>query len=376
MSIIIGADIVPTGADVDLFSNGAAVELIGNELLEILQNSSYRIFNLEVPLTDVCQPIRKYGPHLIASTSTVQGIQSLGINLLTLANNHIMDQDTQGIASTIRVLDDAGIAYVGAGQNLNEAQQPYFLELQGKRYGIYACAEHEFSIAEVDKPGANPFDPLESLDHIAQMKSECDYAIVLYHGGKEQYRYPSPNLQKTCRKLIEKGADLVVCQHSHCIGCKEEYKNGTIVYGQGNFLFNKKNNEYWNTGLLIELQNTGSISYIPFIRKEQGIRIAEGREADEILVCFEKRSKEIEDPSIVEKKYEAFANESIPGYVLFFLGINNSIIYRFINRMSGQRLRRYISNRVLKKRGDGIRNYIECEAHKELILKGINVYNE
>ena len=65
----------------------------------------------------------------------------------------------------------------------------------------------------------------------------------IINGGKEHYRYPSPDLQKICRKFIDKGADLVVCQHSHCIGCEEKYNHGTIVYGQWNFLFDRSNIE-------------------------------------------------------------------------------------------------------------------------------------
>ena len=99
------------------------------------------------------------------------------------------------------------------------------------------------------------------------MKAQCDYAIVLYHGGKEYYRYPSPNLQKTCRKLVEKGADLVICQHSHCIGCEEKYQDGTIVYGQGNFLFDHGDNEYWNTSLLVQIKDDGQINYVPLKNK-------------------------------------------------------------------------------------------------------------
>ena len=64
------------------------------------------------------------------------------------------------------------------------------------KIGIYACAENEFTIATDTTAGANPFDPFESLDHIQNLKRSCDYVIVLYHGGKEHYRYPSPYLQK------------------------------------------------------------------------------------------------------------------------------------------------------------------------------------
>ena len=103
-----------------------------------------------------------------------------------------------------------------------EIKKYHIIEKDGLKVGIYVCAEHEFSIATEKLPGANPFDPLWSLDHIQKLKQQCDYVVVLYHGGKEEYRYPSPELQKVCRRISEKGADLVLCQHSNCVGCQEE----------------------------------------------------------------------------------------------------------------------------------------------------------
>ena len=195
MNILIGADLVPTASNFSVFKAGDGVSLVGEELLNILNKADYRIFNLEVPLCDNAAPIEKCGPALIASTYTISGYNALGVDLLTLANNHIMDQDNQGLISTINLLNGNGIAYLGAGETLEQAKKPYNFQLDGKKIGVYACAEHEFSIADDKAPGANPFDPFESLDHIAEMKGECDYAIVLYHGGKEHYRYPSPSLQ-------------------------------------------------------------------------------------------------------------------------------------------------------------------------------------
>ncbi|MFP3488456.1 CapA family protein, partial [Staphylococcus sp. SIMBA_130] len=138
-----------------------------------------------------------------------------------------MDQGIRGLNSTTSILDSHNIPYVGVGGNIVEASKPFIINHDNMKIGIYTCAEHEFSIAEEDIPGANPFDPLESFDHIIKLKSESDYVIVLYHGGKEHYRYPSPYLQKICRKFVEKGADIVICQHSHAVGCFEEYHNST-----------------------------------------------------------------------------------------------------------------------------------------------------
>ena len=228
MIILIGADIAPTVTNQYIFENAQMEKIVDEGIRTVFSKAGYRIFNLEVPLTDLEEPIKKCGPNLIASTASVVGLKQLGIDFLTLANNHILDQGEKGMWSTTEQLDKAGIAYAGVGRNPVEAARPYIVELDRKKIGIYCCAEHEFSIVSEKQAGANPFDPLESLDHIAGLKTMCDYVICLYHGGKEHYRYPSPNLRKTCRKIVEKGADLVICQHTHCIGCEEKWLDGTI----------------------------------------------------------------------------------------------------------------------------------------------------
>ena len=290
-------------------------------------------------------------------------MKKLDIDLFTLANNHIMDQDVQGLESTIKVLTEKGIDYVGAGNTLLETQKPYIIEKDGTRIGIYACAEHEFSIAEEDKPGANPFDPLESPDHIAELKQHCDFVIVLYHGGKEHYRYPSPNLQKICRKMCEKGADLIICQHTHCIGCEEKYNNSTIVYGQGNFLFDASDSEFWRTSLLVSVDTEAKrIEYIPLEKREYGVAFSEDIQ---ILKDFYKRSEQIKNPEFIQKKYSEFAQSMRQGYIGTFAG--RSWLFRIINKLCGHRLKKKIS----EKRKLAIRNYVECEAHRELLLEGL-----
>lgn len=70
--------------------------------------------------------------------------------------------------------------------------------------------------------------------------------------------------------MAQKGADIIICQHSHCIGCFENYENSTIIYGQGNFIFDDSQSEYWKTSLLIniEIKDEFKIQYIPIVKKE------------------------------------------------------------------------------------------------------------
>ena len=374
MQLLIAADLVPTKSNIDLFKKGDIKPLLGQKLFDIWNSADVRIFNLETPITDKKTQIDKWGPNLIAPTSSIKGIKALNPTLITLANNHIMDQGIQGFNSTKEILNNYNIPYVGVGDNLYEASRPYVINQNGVKIGVYACTEHEFTIAEENKPGANPFDPLESLDHISNLKSECAYVIVLYHGGKEHYRYPSPYLQKVCRKMVEKGADLVVTQHSHCIGCFENYKDGTIIYGQGNFIFHKYNNEYWNTSLIIRLKIKDNISvdYVPIIRTDKGVKLANLSESNKIMKDFYNRSKEILDSEFVEKHYEEFAKKYVENYLRTFVGFG-----KWLSRIDRYLLKSLLMKKKCnKKRLLAVQNYIECEAHRELVIKGISIMNK
>jgi len=372
MKILIGADLVPTDTNVELFISGDVNMLVGEELQKVLTEAEYRIFNLEVPLADIESPIKKCGPNLIAPTAAVKGIKAIGVDLLTLANNHILDHGQQGLESTCEALRTNNISYLGVGNTQEEAAKPYIFDFAGKKIGVYACAEHEFSIVSHNKSGANPFEPLESLDHIVEIKKKCDYVIVLYHGGKEHYRYPSPYLQKVCRKIVDKGADLVITQHSHCIGAKEIYNNGTIIYGQGNFIFDHSNSEYWKTSLLVQLDDKFEISFIPLVKQGNVVRLVQGKDADTILEAFEKRSKQIEQDGFVAERYNEFAKSMLGEYLFGVSGLTKTFLLRVINKFSGYRfIKWYIKKKYSSDKCVVVCNYIECEAHRELFINGL-----
>jgi len=360
LKILVGADLVPTKSNYEAFINSDVEYLIGGELIDILNENHIRIFNLEAPLAEVGSPINKCGPNLIAPLETIKAIKKMNPSLLTLANNHIMDQGTQGLESTLKILEEYEIPYSGVGRNSVEAAIPYSFEMKGKKVGVYACAENEFSISTKQIEGANAFDLIESFDHIKSLKRVCDFVIVLYHGGNEFYRYPSPYLQKRCRKIAENGADLIVCQHSHCIGCFEKYINSTIVYGQGNFIFDHADNEFTSNSLMIQAQLfNGSyyIDYIPIMKRGNKVELADIDEADEVLVAFNKRSEQILQKDFIENEYQIFAKSRETTYLNALCG--NHITLKILNKIFRNKLsKKLYSKAALTK----ILNYIECEA--------------
>ena len=378
MRIYIGADLVPTDINKALFENGNGEALVGKELYEILKQSDLNVFNLEVPLTDVETPIVKFGNNLIAPTKTIHGYKALEPIFLTLANNHSLDQGEEGLTSTLNLLKNQDIAHAGAGSSLKEAKKPFIFEKEGIRIGFYLCAEHEFTVASCHTMGANPFDVLESFDEVLALKEQCDYVIVLYHGGKEFYRYPSPMLQRYCRKFIDRGANLVMCQHNHCVGSREDYNGGSIIYGQGNFIFNSEfyinHKEFVKDSLLIRVEATKDsfiVSEVPIRSTEMGTRQATESEADETLTAYKQRSENIKDAHFVAQAYKDFADTHIKRYLREFIG--RSCIIRAINALFSRKLMQLILGKTSYL---AIQNYLECEAHHELFLRGIKNINK
>lgn len=361
LSFVFGADIVPTPSNYDLFSKGEIDNLIDEGIKNAIFDVDHRVYNLELAITDEEDPIVKCGPNILAPTSTIKGIKEFKPSLLTLANNHTRDHDVSGLLSTIDILDKNGIEHIGAGKTLKEADKPFIFEGKDKKVAVYTCAEHEFTIVDEDLPGANPFDPYESLDKIAELKKENDYVVVLYHGGKEHYRYPSPMLQKRCRKMLEKGADLVICQHTHCVGCFEEYAGGTVVYGQGNFLFDLwTNNECWQTSLIVkaEFGDTMKISYIPICSDGGKIRMANESEAKDILDGFYTRTEEIKEKGFVKAKYLEIARKQFASYAYMLAG----------GKSSGREFDENFGKDYDPKDVAAMFNVINCEVHSETMM--------
>lgn len=362
--IIIGADFVPLNRHEKSFISGNIEEVLDNKLIQVINDADIRIFNLEAPITIAEDRLPKSGPNLKVNPKCINGLKKLNPTVMSLANNHIMDYGIQGLSDTISILQKNKIHYVGAGKNFAFASKPFIYRIKDINVGIYSCSEHEFSCADANKPGAAPFEPLESFDIIHELKNNVDFIIVLYHGGKEHYKYPTVSIQKRCRKFIEKGADMVICQHSHCIGSYEKYRNGDIIYGQGNFMFDLSDNINWQTGLLVTVETENrNIEFIPFVNKGKIIKMAESKEKEKILNEFLLRSDNITNIDFIRQEQEKEALKSGSYYMRIFTGSNLFL------RILGKILKNHLWDRLYTKENKrSLVNIIRCETHREMIL--------
>lgn len=368
ITLLAGGDVCPTKESWETFFAGRAGALLQGGLEPVWREADFRVFNLETPLSDKETPIEKCGPALRAPIPCVKGLASLSPDGVGLSNNHILDQGAQGLDSTIRALEQAGIPHFGAGPSLQQADRPLMLEKDGVRICLYAVCEREFSWADAHGPGANPFDALEIGERIRRLKKECRHLVVLYHGGREYYPYPSPGLQKRCRKLADWGADAVLCQHSHCVGSYERYGGGVLVYGQGNFLFDMEDEPCFDTGLLVRLTfEAGGVreSFIPIRRQAHGAALAAGEDGEAILRGFFQRSEEILEPGFLGDRYHAYAMEQRERMLKVFLSGN--LFLRGLNLLYGRRPSRVYSRAAQL----AIKNSLQCEALNELLREGL-----
>ena len=369
-NILIFGDICPTRDTRELIETGDNKTLLGN-VQRLLDNSDFSLCNVEFPLIDNGTPIQKTGPLLSGATSSIDLFKNAGFSLLSLANNHIKDYGEEGVRSTLKVARKLKIPTVGAGLTLAEAKLGYSHEVNGLRIGVMAFAEQEYNTATENSSGSSFLDPYSDFDTIKEFKATVDYLIVLYHGGIEYYEYPSPLLQKKCRKLVESGADFVSCQHSHIVGTRESYLEGEILYGQGNSVFGyREGKPSWNTGLLVHiaLEKSGGvilprITYVPIrAHTKGGINSLAGIYAAEILNKLEQRSQKLTDTEFLKKEWFSFCAKQANLVLPQLLGYNRWLIHA--NRLSNGWITKLFYR---KKKAMISQNIIRCEAHNEVV---------
>jgi len=310
MKALLVGDMSPTYITDPMFAQ-KQTDALFHDVRSLFAGNDINFVNLECALTDHDADIEKIGPPLKADGMTADTLKDLGVTVCGLSNNHIFDYGKKGAADTIAHLDRVGLDYTGFGASYEDSRKNYIVEKDGERICIIAVCEHEYSYALDNRMGSRPYDEYDTMADIRAARPDCDRLIVIYHGGKEMCQYPSPRLYKLCRAMVDNGADVVLCQHSHCIGCYENYKGAHILYGQGNFHFVKpkflKENEKakWNTSLAVKYDSkANAIEFVPLHVFEDGIEIAKEAEGEKILAEFAARNAELASGAWKEKWHE------------------------------------------------------------------------
>lgn len=207
----------------------------------LIGEADYFAANQEFPFSSRGQqaPDKQYTFRL--PESRVSLMNEIGVDLVTLANNHALDFGTDALLDTVSALDQAGILHVGAGADSEAARQPAIVDVNGVRVGFIG-ASRVIPVASWTAGASSPgmltaYDPALLVQTIQETRPLCDYLVVLIHWGVERAEMPVDHQTSLGRQCIDAGADLVVGSHPHVLQGIEYYRGKPIVYSLGNFIF-------------------------------------------------------------------------------------------------------------------------------------------
>ncbi|GAF84522.1 unnamed protein product, partial [marine sediment metagenome] len=178
--------------------------------------------NLETVLSDRGNPLEKRFP-LRTNPGDVCYLKNAGLNIVNIANNHIMDYGEEGLFDTIDILKKNGIRFIGAGRNIREAIGSEIFKRNSLNIGFIGFTSIGIT-AQEKSSGCAPLSKKLMIECVSELRKQVDILVVSLHWGIEYVFYPAPEQQKLARVLIDNGADLIIGHHPHVIQGIEEYR--------------------------------------------------------------------------------------------------------------------------------------------------------
>ncbi len=228
----------------DTAANGI-YDCISPELIQMMRDADIMCINNEFTYSTGGAPMSNKAYTFRAHPSRVDILKELGVDIVSLANNHVYDYGEQSLIDTMTTLKQADILYYGAGNNLEEAMTPVYFEIEGKTIAYVAASRAEKNKmtpqATEDAPGIlRCYDTDLFIQTIKEAKEKSDYVIAYVHWGTE-FTYELEEVQLiTGKEYLDAGADIIIGAHPHCLQGIEYYDGKPIIYSLGNFWFNEQ----------------------------------------------------------------------------------------------------------------------------------------
>ncbi|MBB2181353.1 CapA family protein [Lachnospiraceae bacterium MD1] len=206
-----------------------------------------------------------------ADPSRVEILKEMGVDIVSLANNHALDYGKDALIDTFETLDNAGIHYVGAGDTMDRAKAPIYFTVGDKKIAYVAASRVVFAMdwyATDTSPGMiGTYDPALFLESIREAKENSDFVVAFVHWGVERNNYPEDYQQTMAKQYIDAGADAVIGCHPHVLQGIEFYNNKPIVYSLGNYWFGGATGETGLLKLYLDPDDTVRVQMIPAMAK-------------------------------------------------------------------------------------------------------------
>jgi len=192
-------------------------------------------------------------PRFNARPELLASLKKAGVNIVSVANNHVMDMGSEGLKRTLDNIESTGLVFIGAGRTKAEAAKTRFLKTRGVNVAFLAYTygtNQRLPLRSPDAPGVNIIgiesesDLIRAAANVRRARAGADLVVVSLHWGNEYATSPTAWQRRVASELIEAGADVILGHHPHVLQPIESYiardnRMGLIVYSLGNFISNQ-----------------------------------------------------------------------------------------------------------------------------------------
>lgn len=286
---------------VSLMQRGGEMDRgIAPELLREMNSADIMMINNEFPYSDRGEPTPEKAFTFRARPSSVSYLHDMGVDIVSLANNHAYDYGEEALLDTLQVLKGSGIHYVGAGVDINEAARPFYYIVNDMKIAFVSATQIERNEnpdtkeATADAPGVfRCWNEEKLLQTVKETKENSDFVIVYIHWGTENVDEIDWAQDKQSKELVEAGADLIVGDHPHILQGIDIINGVPVFYSMGNFWFNSRT---MDTGLLkvtISDKKLKSCQFIPCLQENCKTTILTGEEKERVLDVMRNMSENV-----------------------------------------------------------------------------------
>lgn len=282
IELLFGGDIYLSDYVLNAYDSAGGINgILCDDYLREIKESDMFIANQEFPFSDRGVQAQDKQFTFRLPPKRINIFSELGLDLVTLANNHILDFGEEALLDSVKTLDEAGIRHMGAGQNKQEAREAVIVEIKGKKIGFIAASRVipvSSWAAGKDKPGLFIcYDPSELIESVRQLEDVCDYTIVFLHWGTKKKTVPDSYMEEMAEDLVLNGADAVIGSHPHVLQPIEIINGKPVVYSLGNFIFGSRIESTMLFKLILEddqisyelLPGSGSMGYTSMLSEPE-----------------------------------------------------------------------------------------------------------
>lgn len=267
----------------------------------LLGECPLNIANLETPVTDRGRPAKKTFVYRMPPAS-LEAVRRAGFGLVSLANNHTLDQGAEGLSDTLAALKARGIAHAGAGPDVRAAREPAVVVVDGVRVGFLSYSltfPQEFWATDKRAGTAFGHEAWVRRD-VAALRERVDVLLVAFHWGEEKRETPKPYQRDLARAAVESGADAVIGHHPHVLQGVELVDGRPILHSLGNYAFGSRSQAARDSAiarLLVVDGRLAGLELIPIDVENRVVefnpRVAEGETRERILATLSRLSSDL-----------------------------------------------------------------------------------